>query len=151
MNDSDIAALFGVGFVIIWFVVMLASMALGVYLYTRIAKKAGWPWTYGLLMFVPIANTVFMIMFVFMKWPIEAEVEALRAQVHALGGGPTWYQPGVAGGTGSPAPYGAQGAPSDAAQGAPSYGAAVDPIAPAVQDDDSWLPPQDQSPVPPSA
>ena len=27
-------------------------------------------------MFVPVANIVFMIMFVFMKWPIEAEVEA---------------------------------------------------------------------------
>lgn len=146
MDNSDSAAVFGMGFVIVWILAMLVSIALGAYVYTRIAKKAGWPAAYGLLMFVPIANIVFMIMFVVMKWPVEAEVEALRAQVQALGGGLSRYQPGAQ------APYGALRAPSP--YGAPAdpspYGAPAGPPAAPVSDTGSWLPPTpDQGPTPP--
>jgi heme/copper-type cytochrome/quinol oxidase subunit 4 len=153
MDNSDAAAAFGVGFVIVYLMVVLASIAFGVYLYTRVAKKAGWPWAYGLLMFVPVANIVFMIMFVFMKWPIEAEVEALRAQVQALGG-QNWYQQGPQAPYGAPsaqAQYGAPAGPSlyGAPAGPSPYGAPAGPPVTPGSDTSSWLPPtQDEGPTP---
>ena len=146
MDNSDTAAAFGVGLVIVWILVMLVSIAFGVYLYTRVAKKAGWPAAYGLLMFVPIANIVFMLMFAFTKWPIEAEVEALRAQVQALGG-PNYRQ-------GPPAPYGALSAqaPYGAPTGPSPYGAPAGPPVTSGSDTGSWLPPtQSEGPTPPGA
>lgn len=67
----------------------LAMIVFGIYMYCRVAAKAGWsPWA-GLWMIVPIANLVFMIMFVFSKWPIERELEMLRGQLAYAGQAPS--------------------------------------------------------------
>lgn len=95
-NDDAYAAggAFGMVFVV---VLWLAMIGFGIYMYMRVARKAGWPASYGLLCFVPIVNIVVLIMFVFTEWPIEREVARLRQELAARGG----YLPGA------PGPYGA--------------------------------------------
>ncbi|MBO3096300.1 hypothetical protein [Cellulomonas dongxiuzhuiae] len=109
-------------------VLYVAVIAFGVYLYMRVARKAGWTLWHGLLMLVPLANVVFLIMFAFTEWPIERRLREAEARLAALGAGPyvdgpAGYPTGAYGGTGYGAPaYGAPvyGAP---AYGAPAYGA----------------------------
>lgn len=59
----------------------LAMLAFGIYMYVRVARKAGYPGGYALLMFIPFVNLIVMLMFVFSEWPIERELAALRARV----------------------------------------------------------------------
>ena len=60
-------------------VLYAAVIAFGVYLYVRIARKAGYSGWYAALLFVPVANLVVIVMFAFKEWPIEAELRMLRA------------------------------------------------------------------------
>lgn len=79
-----------------WVVMMLFSLAMlafTIYLYVRVARKAGYPPGYGALMLVPVVNIVVMIMFVFSEWPVEAENRALRARTGAVGVGNQWQTP----------------------------------------------------------
>lgn len=125
----------------------LAMIAFGVYLYMRVARKAGWTLWHGLLMLVPIANLVFLVMFAFMEWPVERrlkEAEARLAQLGAGGpygeypasggypGGGTYGVPGY--GYGAPTGYGAAGAygaaPGQAGPGQSAPGGYVPPVPP---------------------
>ncbi|QGQ20320.1 hypothetical protein GC089_15405 [Cellulomonas sp. JZ18] len=95
-----------------------AIVAFGVYLYMRVARKAGWTLWHGLLVLVPLANLVFIIMFAFQEWPIERRVRELEARLGLSGDGLDPY-----GHAGPGLPYG-HGAPAYAAPGAaPAYGA----------------------------
>ena len=75
-----------VGALIGMMVLYAALIAFGVYLYVRIARKAGYSGWYAALLFVPVANLVVIVMFAFKEWPIEAEVRMLRQS--AYGGYP---------------------------------------------------------------
>lgn len=111
-SSTGLAAGLVIGFVIFY----AAILAFGVYCYVRIARKAGYSGWYVALLFVPIANLVIMLMFVFKEWPIEAELRMLRAG--AYGGQPQFgaYGPPVPGAPpyagpsqfapGQPAPWG---------------------------------------------
>jgi len=87
MNDygttTDFAGLdtaFIVGFAIVY----IAIFVFIVYLYCRVARKAGWsPWA-GLLVLIPFVNLVFMLIFVFAEWPLERENRLLRAQLASM-------------------------------------------------------------------
>lgn len=76
-----------------------AALAFGVYCYVRIARKAGYSGWYAALLFVPVANLVVMLMFVFKEWPIEAELRMLRSG--GYGGHPGFAAPTAA----YPSPY----------------------------------------------
>ena len=120
-------------------VLYVAVLVFGLYMYCRVAGKAGYsPWM-GLWLLVPVASLVVMLMFVFSEWPIEREVRALRAQLqqsdagHArFGTAPAFGSPGGMPGQPSPffgaAPTGygtpGYGTPGYGAPGAPGYGAA---------------------------
>ena len=45
----------------------------------RIFSKAGYSGALSLLMFVPLANVILLFVFAFGTWPIEREIERLRA------------------------------------------------------------------------
>ncbi|MBD7917282.1 hypothetical protein H9657_03185 [Cellulomonas sp. Sa3CUA2] len=151
----------GVGGIIavaVMVVLYVAVIAFGVYLYMRVARKAGWTLWHGLLMLVPLANLVFVIMFAFTEWPVERRLREAESRLAALGvapyvDGPAGYPIGTYGGAGYGAPaYGAPayGAPSAPAYGAPSaptygdpgYGTAPDgPGAPSGDAPSPWAPP----------
>jgi len=66
----------------------LGIMALMLFVWGTIFKKAGYsPW-FALLMFVPIANLVWILVFAFSKWPIQQELENLRGGRGFTGGFP---------------------------------------------------------------
>lgn len=102
----------------------LAAIAFGVYLYMRVARKAGWTLWHGLLVLVPVANLVFLIMFAFTEWPIERRVRELEARAGLAPGGSDPYAYGAAG-YGAAAPVTGYGAPAYGAPtpAAPAYGA----------------------------
>lgn len=62
-------------FILLFYAAMLAAV---VWLYGTIARKAGYSFWYALLLFVPIANIVFLILFAVKEWPIEARVRELE-------------------------------------------------------------------------
>lgn len=75
------------GGMIVMIILYLAMIALCVFMYYKLAKKAGYPGWYTILAFVPILNIVVMFLYVFKEWPIEQEVRALRAQTAGAGYG----------------------------------------------------------------
>ncbi|WP_034622859.1 hypothetical protein [Cellulomonas sp. URHE0023] len=97
-NQTEPAAGLAFGLIAVMVLFYAALIAFGVYCYVRIARKAGYSGWYAALCFVPVANLVVMIMFVFKEWPIEAELRLLRSAQGPYGGG---YPPVAA-----PAAYG---------------------------------------------
>jgi hypothetical protein len=59
-------------------IIALAMTVFFVYIYWRIAVKAGYPGAMSLLLLIPLANFVVLIMFAFSEWPIEVQLKALR-------------------------------------------------------------------------
>jgi hypothetical protein len=76
--DGTDMALGLVGMLILMLVV-LAMLALTVIIWWRIFAKAGWSGALGLLMLIPLANLVMLLILAFAKWPIQREVETLKA------------------------------------------------------------------------
>jgi putative effector of murein hydrolase LrgA (UPF0299 family) len=105
------------GIIVFLVLLYLAFLAFAIYCYVRVAQKAGYSGWYVALLFVPIANLVVSLMFVFKQWPIEAEVAHLRARVAQLEGGHSGFgqlPPGQR-------PYG-QLPPGQPPYGQPPYG-----------------------------
>ncbi len=76
------AAFAGMGVGLVFFI--LALVVFSVFIYWKIATKAGYNGAMSLLLFVPIANLIVICLFAFTEWPIE---KALKA---ATGGGGMW-------------------------------------------------------------
>lgn len=74
-------AAFLTGFMAITALVILALVALMIYLYWRIAEKAGYNGAWSLLTLVPLGHLVLIILFAVSDWPLEAEVRRLRVVV----------------------------------------------------------------------
>lgn len=56
-----------------------AVMALAGALWWRIFRKAGFHGALGLLMLVPLVNLAVLALFALRSWPIEGELERMRA------------------------------------------------------------------------
>ena len=69
----------------------LAMLVVVIFVWGTIFKKAGYSFWMALLMIIPLVNLIWLIVFAFTTWPIEQELQALRA---GRGGSP--------GGTGFP-------------------------------------------------
>jgi hypothetical protein len=81
-NSADqaaaaIAAMGAIAFAVFG-LVMLVLIAFSVWIYWRIAVKAGYPGAYSLLLLVPVLNFVLPIAFAFVDWPLEVENRRLR-------------------------------------------------------------------------
>lgn len=131
MEDQS-GAVLGAGLLIGLLLFYVAIIVFSVYLYVRVARKAGYSGWWAAMMFVPLGNIVVMIMFALVEWPIEREVKALRART-ASGYGQSasaappplpgrFGQPAVGPGQGFAAPHGIS---SGFAHG-PGYG--TDPL-----------------------
>ena len=57
----------------------LVITALMVIAWCMIFNRAGYSWALGLLVLVPIANVIIVLVLAFSTWPIQREVEQLRA------------------------------------------------------------------------
>jgi hypothetical protein len=90
-GPSGAGAFVGGIFVLLFFVAMIA---LAVFIWGTIFRKAGYSFWTGLLMFIPLVNLVWLLIFAFSKWPIHLELERYRQQVGYAGGGfPVGSQP----------------------------------------------------------
>lgn len=77
VSSNEGAALGGVMLLVVG--LFYAAIIAGViWLYATIVRKAGYSGWYVLMMFVPIANIVFLILFAVKEWPIEARVRELE-------------------------------------------------------------------------
>lgn len=105
-------------------VIFLVMMVFILWVYAQIVKKAGYSGWYVLLGLIPIVNLVMFLIFAFSKWPVESEVEALRA---AMGAAPGQYGRGGQAPAGyPPAGYGPgypQGGVPQGGYGQGGYGA----------------------------
>ena len=61
------------------FVVMLIA-------YTNVIARAGYSRAWILILLVPIANIVFLLIFCFKRWPVQQELDDLRAFRSQYGG-----------------------------------------------------------------
>ncbi len=60
---------------IVWFLLSYGFAAL---IWTKIIRRVGYPWYYGLSMLVPIVNLVVLLWLAFADWPIESRLLNLR-------------------------------------------------------------------------
>lgn len=58
----------------------LIVVVIKVVIFCKIFSKAGYSWTLGLLMLVPIANIIMPFFLAFADWPVQKEVRQLRQQ-----------------------------------------------------------------------
>lgn len=73
------------GVLMLLFVVVIVAAVVSIW--GIIFSKAGYSFWMALLMLVPVANLVWLLIFAFSKWPIQVEVERLRAQGNYATGG----------------------------------------------------------------
>jgi len=78
-GSSDLGAAIG-AFVFIWVLIYIGIIVLTVIAWWKIASKAGYSGAWSLILFVPIANIIFFLIFAFSKWPILQELEHRRMQ-----------------------------------------------------------------------
>ena len=57
---------------------ILAMVALVVFIWGTIFRKAGYSFWMALLMFIPLVNLIWLLIFAFGKWPAMAELEMYR-------------------------------------------------------------------------
>lgn len=69
-------------------VLYVAIVIFGLYVYSRIVKKAGYPWPWIFIMFVPVVNIVMFCIFALKEWPIERELARTRAALAVETGSP---------------------------------------------------------------
>ena len=79
-GQAEVAAAFGIVFVLFFLFVSLIVTLLMVWVYCRIFSKAGYSWALGLLMLVPIANIIMPFILAFGDWPIHRELRYLKQQ-----------------------------------------------------------------------
>ncbi len=95
-DSSTGAATIGAGLAIFIALFSLAIFIFVIVVYWRIVSKAGYNGAMSLLLFIPIANIIMIIIFAFSEWPIQKELNQLRAMA-ARGSGanfpPQYGQP----------------------------------------------------------
>src|SRR5438874_4477577 len=77
------------------FIFAIALIALMIFVWGNIFKKAGYSFWFALLMIVPIANLIWLLIFAFSEWPIQKELDAARGGYGARPGGFPVMPPGV--------------------------------------------------------
>jgi uncharacterized membrane protein YhaH (DUF805 family) len=66
--------------IVVYVIFILAIVAFSIWIYWRILTKAGFNGALALLILIPgIGSLIVILMLAFGKWPIETELEALRA------------------------------------------------------------------------
>lgn len=88
-QPSGPEAVFGVCFVFGFILLILAlNVVLVVWPFCRIFSRAGYPWAFGILMIVPIANIIMPFVLAFGDWPIFRKQRGFsQSPVSPEGGG----------------------------------------------------------------
>ncbi len=85
LSQQDLEAMMaGMGIVMI--LVGIGAMLIGMFFWGMIFSRAGYSFAMVFLLLIPVVNLIWLLMFAFSKWPIQKEVESLRAR--AMGGYP---------------------------------------------------------------
>src|SRR6476659_5514224 len=92
-GPSPIAGVFALIFI-------LAIVAVAVFIWGTIFRKAGYSFWMALLMFIPLVNLIWLLIFAFGKWPALAELEMYRQRYGPLQQGFAVGQPAYPQGAG---------------------------------------------------
>ena len=93
-STTSTLAAYGVGVVLFSLVAGLIGLIFAIIIYWRIFSKAGYSGARSLLMLIPVVNLIIIIMFAFSEWPIQQELNRLRAMSGGRPGGfPPQYPP----------------------------------------------------------
>jgi fatty acid desaturase len=68
-----LALVFGIGF-------LAGLILLVLFIWGMIFKRAGYSFAMALLMFLPLVNVIWLMIFAFSRWPIQKELDYHRAQ-----------------------------------------------------------------------
>ena len=60
--------------------ISLVFVAFAVWLFCRIFTKAGYSWSFGLLVLVPLGQLVVLLILAFGQWPIHQQMQILHDQ-----------------------------------------------------------------------
>lgn len=91
-DTSTGAATIGAGLALFIGIFSLAVFIFVIVVYWKIVSKAGYNGAMSLLLFIPIANIIMIIIFAFSEWPIQKELNQLRAMA-ARGSGTNFPPP----------------------------------------------------------
>jgi uncharacterized membrane protein len=61
-------------------IVNLVILVLVIIAWWKIASKAGYSGAWALILFIPVINFIFFLIFAFSKWPVLQELEQRRMQ-----------------------------------------------------------------------
>lgn len=147
-SDRLVCSSAGLGGVLAFFLLLyVAILVLFIVAYVKIVTKAGYSGWWVLIGLVPLVGIVMFLVFAFSKWPVQRELEALRAQSN-VGGGygygsviRSFNQPASWGGSGGYSGFPSQG------QGPSGFSSAV----PGIQStwNESPQEPVAENPLPP--
>jgi hypothetical protein len=84
-------------------VIYVVILAVFIWAYVRIIRRAGYSGWWILIGLVPLVNVVMFLVFAFKEWPIQRELAQLRAMAGQGG-----YRSGPPAGYGNPSGYGNQ-------------------------------------------
>ncbi len=70
-SDEALAGGMGIGLILLLAAFYLAVIGLSIWVYVRIAQKAGYSGWWVLATFVPIFNIVVLVLFATKQWPVE--------------------------------------------------------------------------------
>lgn len=77
-GPDAVPTVFGLCFIGVIILIVLAINIIYVIAFCKIFAKAGYHWALGLLMLIPIANFIMPLILGFGQWPIYRELEAYR-------------------------------------------------------------------------
>ena len=66
---------------VVLLIVLAVTIVLTAVIWCKLFSKAGYHWTRGLLMLVPIANIIMPFILAFGEWPIQKELQHLRQRL----------------------------------------------------------------------
>lgn len=78
---------FGALFAGVGLIIFLVALVAGLLIWGMIFSRAGYSFAMALLMFIPLVNFIWLLIFAFSRWPVQKELDGYRrsAQGHNQG------------------------------------------------------------------
>ena len=79
--EELIAGGIGFGLLLVSVTVLLGILVFSIVVAWQITARTGYPGVLGLLLFLPLANVVFLLVLAFGDWPIQKRLRRLEAEL----------------------------------------------------------------------
>ncbi len=64
---------------VVMLLLAVGALLLALFVWGMIFRRAGYSFAMALLMFIPLVNFIWLLIFAFSKWPVQRELEAYRS------------------------------------------------------------------------